>query len=183
MEKEGRLKYILFMAACVSGLSVTHQAAAAGSVEKAGDILQILIPAVAWGGTFYKHDPDGRTQFYKSFATNLVVTHGLKAVVHKKRPNGSDKSFPSGHTSAAFQGAAFIQKRYGFKAALPAWLAATYVGYSRVQSKNHYTVDVVAGAAIGIASSWFFTSPYKGVSITPYVADGGGGISISGTWK
>jgi membrane-associated phospholipid phosphatase len=40
--------------------------------------------------------------------------------------------------------------------------AATFVAYSRVESRQHYTHDVVAGAAIGIGSSLAFTRPYRG---------------------
>jgi hypothetical protein len=50
---------------------------------------------------------------------------------------------------------------------------------SQVESDNHYTV---AGAAIGTASSFIFTKPYKGFVITP-LADGGFyGIAISKQW-
>ena len=138
-------------------------------IEANGDILQIAIPSIAYGTTFYLDDKVGRTEFYKSFFANLAVTHGLKSVVNERRPNGSSKSFPSGHTSAAFQGAAFIHKRYGFEYSLPAYFAATYVGYSRVVSEKHYTHDVLAGAIIGTLSSFYFTSTYDGYSIQPVV--------------
>lgn len=154
-----------------------------GGVEKSGDILRTLIPAVAYGTTFYLHDRDGRMQFYKGFFTNLGVTYALKATVSKTRPNGSDdESFPSGHTSVAFQGAAFIHRRYGFKYAAAAYLAASYVGWTRVDSDNHYTSDVLAGAAIGIASSFIFTRPYHGFVVTPMADNGFYGIGISKQW-
>jgi len=31
---------------------------------------------------------------------------------------------------------------------------------SRIESKNHYFIDVLAGAAIGIGSSYIFTTEY-----------------------
>jgi membrane-associated phospholipid phosphatase len=31
-----------------------------------------------------------------------------------------------------------------------------------VEAREHYAHDVIAGAAIGIASSYLFTRPYKG---------------------
>ncbi len=138
-------------------------AVASDSVENAGSIIRTLIPAVAYGTTFYLHDPEGRSQFYKSFFSNLAVTYALKATVSKTRPDGSDnESFPSGHTSVAFQGAAFIGKRYGMKYGIPAYLGATFVAWSRVESDNHYTVDVLAGAAIGIASQPDFHQALQG---------------------
>lgn len=127
------------------------------NVEKAGDALQLIVPAVAFALTFYEDDPDGRIQFYKSAATTFAVTHTLKQLVDAKRPNGKEHSFPSGHTSAAFQGAAFIHSRYGLESALPAYAAAAFVGYSRIDSKNHYFRDVLAGAAIGVGSSFYFS--------------------------
>ena len=45
---------------------------------------------------------------------------------------------------------------------VPAYAAASFVAYSRVESREHYPRDVVAGAGIGILSSYIFTKPYKG---------------------
>jgi membrane-associated phospholipid phosphatase len=164
-------------------LAPLHTAMASDGVENAGSVIRTLIPAVAYGTTFYLHDKDGRSQFYKSFFSNLAVTYALKATVDKTRPDGSNnESFPSGHSSVAFQGAAFIGKRYGLKYGIPAYLGATFVAWSRVQSDNHYTIDVVAGAAIGIVSSLIFTKPYKGFVVTPLVDNGFYGVGISKQW-
>jgi len=176
-----RLWLFKLMIICVS-IFPAHRADASGTIEKTGDVLQILIPGIAYGSTFYLDDSDGRDQFYKSFATNLAITHGLKNIVNHKRPNGSDKSFPSGHASAAFQGASFIHKRYGLKYAVPAYIGAFFVGYSRVQSNKHYIEDVIAGAGIGIASSFYFTRSYKGFNVTPVANNGTYGLSISRQW-
>jgi membrane-associated phospholipid phosphatase len=155
----------------------------AASATDDGSFMRTLIPAVAYGATFYMHDKDGRIQFYKSFFTNLGATYALKALISEERPNGAgDDSFPSGHTSVAFQGAAFIHRRYGLKWAVPAYLGAVYVGWRRVDTDNHYTKDVVAGAAIGIASSFIFTKPYHGFEVTPLAANGVYGLAISKHW-
>jgi membrane-associated phospholipid phosphatase len=150
--------------------------------EKAGDVLQIIIPSIAYGTTLYLDDKEGQTQFYKSFGTNLGVTYGLKYSIDKKRPNGGKHSFPSGHTSAAFQGASFIHKRYGLKYAVPAYIAATFVGYSRVDSDAHYTEDVIAGAVIGILSSFYFTTEYNDFEIKPVTMNSGYGLSFKRSW-
>jgi len=172
--------WLLLTTVIIGTLSLTtHKIFASDDIEKSGDILQILIPAIAYGSTFYLKDTKGRIQFYKSVAATSLVTHGLKNTINKKRPNGSDKSFPSGHTSAAFQGASFIHKRYGVKYAIPAYVGAAFVGYSRVESKNHYTADVLAGAAIGIVSSFYFTKPYKGFNISPFSDGKVSGIFLS----
>jgi hypothetical protein len=57
-------------------------------VPGTGDILQLAIPAVAWGSTFAYGDSEGRNQFYKSAAACLAITHGLKFAVGEQRPNG-----------------------------------------------------------------------------------------------
>jgi membrane-associated phospholipid phosphatase len=141
--------------------------------ERAGDVLHVLIPAVAFSATVGLHDSEGRTQFLKSFLTTVAATGALKFVIARERPDGSDNnSFPSGHTSSAFQGASFIHFRYGLKRGLPAYVGATFVAFSRVHADKHYLGDVMAGAALGTLSSLFFTDRFDGVEVTP-VAEGG----------
>ena len=143
-----------------SALAATP-AYAKSDIETAGDIIAVTIPAIAYGSTYYMDDPEGRQQFYRSFATNAVATYGLKKAIDKDRPDHSDDdSFPSGHTSIAFQGASFIHKRYGLEYSIPAYVGATFVGYSRIEADKHHTSDVLAGAALGVASSMFLTKSY-----------------------
>ena len=61
--------------------------------EDDGSVLRTLIPAVAYGTTFYMDDYDGRIQFYKSFFTNFATTWTLKEIISKERPNGKDPAF------------------------------------------------------------------------------------------
>ncbi|MDX3774613.1 phosphatase PAP2 family protein [Chromatiaceae bacterium AAb-1] len=157
--------------------------AVAGSQETAADILRIAIPAVAWSATQLLDDSEGEKQFYYSFASNIIATYALKQGISKSRPNHEDNdAFPSGHASMAFQGAAFLQQRYGWKYGLPAYALATYVGYSRVNTDHHDTWDVLAGAAIGIASSYYFTTPYQGFRISPFADGRSVGITLSKQW-
>ena len=155
------------------------------SFEKVGDIIQVSIPATAYLSTFYMNDDQGRKQFYYSFLTNLTVTYGMKYAINKPRPEGhGDYSFPSGHTSAAFQGATFIQKRYGWKYGLPAYLCASYVGWSRIEgeSDKHDLTDVLGGGVVGVLSTIFFTTPYNGVTVTPIADSGYYGLNINFAW-
>lgn len=156
----------------------------AGTVEQTGDVLRILLPAIGFGSTIvYEEGYEGTIQFAKAFATSELATRGLKFAVDKERPNGNCcESFPSGHTSAAFMGASFIQERYNWKYALPAYIGAGFVGYSRVHADEHFVEDVLAGAAIGILSSVYFTEPYKGFTMTPTVGSQMYGITFSRTW-
>jgi len=170
---------LIFM--CVTLLS-PNVAVSSDNTERVGNVLYVLIPTVSYGSTFYFNDNEGRSQFYKSFVTNVGITYGLKLITDKERPNGDKYSFPSGHTSISFQSAAFMHKRYGFKKSIPLYVAASFVGYSRVETDNHYVEDVLAGAAIGIASSFYFTEPYKGAVITPVVERNFYGLQIKKRW-
>ena len=153
----------------------------AGSFTKtAGDVLAVAIPLSAYGTTLYLNDKDGQYQFYKSFGTTLVTTGILKLAVDEERPDGDgDDSFPSGHTSSAFSGASFIHLRYGLKYAIIPYIAAAYTGYTRVQTDRHYTKDVIAGAAIGVVSSWIFVDRYKNITIEPIIEKDFRGLSFT----
>lgn len=165
-------------------VSVVH-AQNKSNTEKAGDIIQVLIPATAYATAFLLGDDEGKNKFYMSFFTSLGVTYALKYAVNKPRQeNNGNYSFPSGHTSAAFQGAAFIHKRYGFKYSIPAYIGASFVGWSRVEgeSDKHDFTDVAAGALVGTLSSYYFTTPYKKLTVTPIASSNSLGVSISYKW-
>jgi membrane-associated phospholipid phosphatase len=149
---------------------IASNAIAATGAEKAGDILQVLLPVSAAGLSLGLGDADGAWQLGKSLALTVGVTEVLKSTVHATRPNGGAHSFPSGHTSVAFSAAEYLRGRYGWQYGLPAYALATVVASSRVTSHQHYTRDVVAGAGIGMASSYVFTKPYKGWNMS---AEGG----------
>ena len=107
---------------------------ASDDTEAAGDVLRVAIPAAAYALTFKRDDREGRVQFYKSFGATVIATWALKETVDKDRPDGSDDdAFPSGHAATAFQGAAFIHRRYGIRDAWPAYVLASYTGWTRVE--------------------------------------------------
>src|SRR5205809_179455 len=164
-------------------LCLTAGVAWAGdSIAEAGDVLQFVLPATAAGLTLGYRDGHGTLQFGESAALTLGVTYGLKYSVHETRPNGGSQSFPSGHSSISFSAAEFLRKRYGWEYGIPAYAAASFVAYSRVESGAHHPHDVVAGAAIGIMSTYLFTRPYKGWHVE-LEADGKAyGISFSHSW-
>ena len=154
-------------------------------IEKAGDWLQILISTTAYTATVVLNDEEGKSQFYHSFIENLAVTYLLKLSINKPRPaNHGGFGFPSGHTSTSFHGAAFIHQRFGLKYGIPAYLCAAYVGWSRVGggTKKHDYNDVVAGATIGILSSYFFTMPRKSVGVTPRLFLQSYGMGVHFNW-
>ena len=149
-----------------SSLVLFSSGAQNSNIEKSGDIIQIALPATAFISTFiWKSQQKGSAQFIKTMGTSFLVTHAIKRGVNKKRPNGGDYSFPSGHTSAAFTGAAFIEKRYGLKVGIPTYLLASYVGWTRIESNYHDKWDVLGGAIIGIGSAYLFTKPFKNTDL------------------
>lgn len=156
--------------------------------ESIGDNIQLLIPIMGLASTLFYEDVKethfkGTEQWLKAFLAFEIITESLKTVTHKQRPNAcSYRSFPSGHTAAAFMGSSFIHKRYGFCYAIPAYIGAIFVGYSRVQANKHYGEDVMAGAAIGVMSSLVFTQPYKGVMIAPVLKKNTVGLEFSKHW-
>ena len=150
--------------------------------EEIGDALVIVLAASSLGTAAYLHDGEGAIQFSKSSAITFGITNALKYTVQEERPNGGDHSFPSLHTSLSFSSAEFLRKRYGWGPGLPAYAIASLVGYSRVKSDNHYWHDVIAGAAIGVASSYFFTKPFEGVKVSLEGSENYGGIRLSSSW-
>src|SRR5258708_2893025 len=140
-------------------------ALAKDDIQTAGDMLQFVLPATAAGLTLGYQDGKGAIQFGESAVLTLGVTYGLKYTVDEQRPNGGSQSFPSAHTSISFSAAEFMRKRYGLEYGIPAYAAASFVAYSRVESGEHHPHDVIAGAAMGIISSYIFTKPYKGWQI------------------
>lgn len=150
------ITYILFLCS-QSNLNAQSQA-----IETSGDILLFVLPATAWGSTIIIGDKKGTWQFTKGFLVNQALTLGLKYATDKKRPfNNGGRDFPSGHTSTTFQSASFIQRRYGWKYGIPAYALAAYTGYSRINAQKHDGWDVLAGAVVGIGSSYLFTTPYQ----------------------
>lgn len=145
------------------------------ALESAGDVILLALPSTALGGSLIAKDYEGTFQFAKGFVLNQAITFGLKYVIDKKRPFGNgDRAFPSGHTSTTFQSAAFIQRRYGWKYGIPAYLLSGFTGYSRLNARRHDGWDVLAGAMVGIGSAYLFTTDKKDQSLkwTYYSCEG-----------
>jgi membrane-associated phospholipid phosphatase len=142
-----------------------------------GDVLVVAVPALALGSTFlWKDDTNSTIQFSKTLVGTLALSYGLKLIIHKPRPNNeNNNSFPSAHTSVAFASAGFIHERYGWKFGVPAYVLASYVGYSRIKAKKHDGWDVGVGALIGIGMSHLFTQvyqPHKPLNLSSSIVQG-----------
>ena len=150
------------------------------AIKTAGDILRIALPAISFTTPLYLKDYEGEKQYIKAFILNGAITYALKFNIKKERPDGSDNfSFPSGHTSLAFNASTFIHLRYGLGYGVPAYVASAFVGYSRIESNKHYIEDVIAGALIGSLSSYLLTSPYKNISIEPIFSKNFRGLKLA----
>ena len=163
-------------AVCGIVLAGVQTANASRAIENIGDFLSFkVLPIYSAASTFYNsdwntwydYDWEGLKQLVVVNLIKSTVTDRLKEQIDEPRPNGrGNDSFPSGHTSNAFAHAAFIHRRYGINQAILPYAMATFVGYSRVQSKWHYTHDVLAGTAIGFLSAWIFADPKYNVVVS-----------------
>lgn len=126
--------------------------------HRIGDVLGNLffagpsVGAAFVAGRFSK-DPKFRSFSYslaQGFVVNQSIVGAMKYAIGSERPNHTSfTSFPSGHTSVAFTTAAIASRYYGKKVGIPAYMAAGFVGYSRLDDRAHRFTDVVAGAALG----------------------------------
>ena len=129
----------------------------------------VLSPVPALGHWIYgqrRGDNDyrlGAAELGASWLLTLGVTSVVKMAVRRPRPYQSypaelfclqpvrDPSFPSGHTSLCFATATTLSLMYPkWYVAVPAYLWAAGVGYSRLYVGAHYPTDVVTGAIVGV---------------------------------
>ena len=129
--------------------------------ETSTDIAMFAPAAVGAGVALFKKDYKGLLQLGGSLAVSVAASYALKYTVKKERPDGSDfHSFPSNHSGFSFAGATFLQKRYGWKWGVPAYLVSGYVAWGRIYAQRHDVWDVLAGAAIGVGSGFLFTTSF-----------------------
>lgn len=156
---------------------------AGDDIETAGDVLQVVLPITAAAMTVGLRDWEGTTNFAKAFSLTMATTFTLKYSIDAERPNGSGLSMPSGHTAAAFSGASFIQRRYGWRYSLPAYGAAAFVAYSRVAANKHHVEDVIVGALLGIGSTYLNTKHLnEGLYMVPLYGRGSYGLMLGISW-
>lgn len=167
------MKKSIGFAALAAVLCLQSGAAAAVARELPGDITTALFPITAYGITLLRHDPDGGREFLRSTSVSLVVNSALRLAFNQtelgKRPNGNGYGFPSGHTGFVTSCASFLQDRYGWKYGVPAYLAAGYVAWVRVDTNHHRWRDVAAGAAVSFTISKFFVTPLGATQIAPII--------------
>lgn len=97
----------------------------------------------------------------EALAFTEAMTGGLKLGFRRDRSNGGSYSFPSGHAARTFAAAAVLETLHGPAAGIPAFLAAGFISYSRLDANEHHVSDVVFGAALGSAIGWGTTRFHK----------------------
>ena len=151
-------------------------AEAKSTVETAGTVVAITLPAIAGGLTLAKRDWTGTAQFFVTTALPFGTAYGLKHLLREQRPDHSDfHSFPSDTSALAFAPAQFLWQRYGWQYGLPAYGAAAFVGWSRVDAKRHHWWDVAASAGISLAFNELITTRYH-PRFEPYVTADADGV-------
>jgi membrane-associated phospholipid phosphatase len=118
-----------------------------------------------------------------NIAVSQLISEVLKISINRERP--ADRypyeiftnspthggSFPSGHTSLAFATATTIALDYKkWYIAVPAYIWAGSVSYSRMYLGKHYPSDVLGGIVIGIGSGylshWLTRKLFKDKKVT-----------------
>jgi PAP2 superfamily len=174
----------VLVACCVLGPSAAS--AESDTHRHLGDVLSVAMPVGVAAYEAGRRDDEGLWQFGKSWAATVVSTEILKHTTNVTRPDGSDdRSFPSQHAANAFVAATYMHRRHGFEQAWPLYLAATYVGWTRVQADKHRWADIAGSAALAGAFSWCLVTPASGepaVVVTPSLAPRAVSLEIRARW-
>ncbi len=179
-----KLQHLAIALTLTVGISPAAIAISDNSWEDISDVGVISLISTALILPASRKDWVGLRQAAYSIGTATGVTLLGKTLVDEERPdNSDDDSFPSGHTANAFASATTLYRRYGWQTGLPAYAVATLTGVARERARQHHWYDVVAGAAIGGLSGWFFTDAFNDkVQLTPWVDSKGGGVVVSMRW-
>ena len=163
-------------------LLAAAQPAAAKRIETAGSGVAIALPLIAGGISLYKNDRTGLAELTVDTLATVGTAYALKNIVREQRPDKSDfQSFPSDTSALAFAPAQFLWDRYGWQYGLPAYAAASFVGYSRIDSKKHHWYDVAASAGFAFTFSKIFTTRYRapGLRYGAEISPDGGAIQLT----
>ncbi len=138
---------------------------------------------------------DTSSNMFRAALYSTVTTHLLKMAIGRDRPSetanddsysGKGRSFPSGHTTFAFAlSTAFAEsvEHPSLLRRVGAYGLATATAFARVYDNKHWTSDVAAGAAIGIASGLFVTRKMRGKRSSKWdviIAPTPGGATVGG---
>lgn len=140
----------------------------------------------------YAGDARGGQEFgllgFEALALSGIEVEILKSTVPRLRPDSTvdrtdPAAFPSGHTAASFSLATVAASKWGWRVGAPAYVAAGFVGYSRMEGGKHYLSDVLFGAGLGIACGRAVFKVRRRekpaqYAITPFLTPGGAGVEV-----
>ena len=149
----------------------------ASVVRKVGEPpVYVTVPGVMFVGGLLANRPGlrrGGERVAVSLALGAVLAAAAKFSVGRLRPDqtpetaafkpfsGAD-AFPSGHATMAFALATSLSDEIGHPwATVPLMALATGTAWSRINDKQHWLSDVVAGAAIGVVSAQLVESRWQ----------------------
>jgi membrane-associated phospholipid phosphatase len=101
------------------------------------------------------------------------LVEGLKFATQRQRPDGTARSFPSGHASDTFAFATALERHLGWRFAVPAYTLASYVAISRLPANRHWLSDVVFGSSVGIIAGRTVTRHGRPFPVTAVPTQGG----------
>ncbi|PCI34104.1 MAG: hypothetical protein COB60_06790 [Flavobacteriaceae bacterium] len=135
----------------------------------------------------------GKNVFIATTGTYLI-TNGLKNLLHKTRPDGSNAdSMPSGHSSMSFAAATVLYEEYkntNKTIAYSGFATSSAVVYFRMANNKHWVSDTLVGAGIGIAVAKLVYlieplknfNPFKnthGITVFPAISDDGFSLAFT----
>jgi membrane-associated phospholipid phosphatase len=170
---------------------------AAGQVTPLDDYIQYGPAAMYVGLNIFEYQNEEKAfdqagVFLLGTGIYVAATQGLKAAITEARPDGTEKTFSSGHTATAFFGATVLAHEYRDthpEFVIAGYTLATATGALRIANNKHWVTDVLMGSAIGIASAELAYILYPKVrhqwqklnrfTLTPQVAPAYYGASMS----
>lgn len=94
----------------------------------------------------------------------LFTTHHEHRITPGDTDDGPMNSFPSGHTAGVVAVTRAIAREYP-AASAPGTIASAAVGVTRPVCGAHFPLDILAGAAIGLASEWIVARAFNQAGI------------------
>ncbi len=124
----------------------------------------------------------------KNMLSALIITDmstvALKlAAADTEAPNGEHYAWPSGHTSSSFAIASVLHEAYGPIVGVPLYAVASWVGFERLDDRQHLFSDVIFGGMLGLVVGHSVASGHlpqiAGGAVLPYAdpVDGTAGLA------
>jgi membrane-associated phospholipid phosphatase len=208
-----RLAYVAGATAVLAGLSFADQAVSDQAINwgsgtfggfqdvanEIGGPYGLLIPTSIFALSFASNDTkfqDAAFTSLQSYVYSNVLVFAIKYTVGRSRPDAGKgphdfhpfsgaNSFPSGHTSSAF--AMVMPWVFYYPGPVTYALVAVAVGtaIARIQRQRHWFTDVLAGAAISTAMSYYLYGRHRDLQkpSTGLNPVGSGGPSMKFTFK